>query len=159
LALFLNVVSASVLFILMLLTCVDVIGRYVFNSPLTGSIELTEMAVAAIVFTVFPIISWRGENVVVDLMDRFVSHRIAFIRTIVINLCTSAALLFVGQRIILLGNRSLSYGERSEYLSIPSGWMINFIGLMCWICALLVITVGIYRALVELRATNLLKIG
>ncbi|SEB19258.1 hypothetical protein SAMN02745729_1443, partial [Marinobacterium iners DSM 11526] len=34
LAFFLEVVASVVLFILMALTCVDVVGRYVFNSPL-----------------------------------------------------------------------------------------------------------------------------
>ncbi|MBP0050213.1 TRAP transporter small permease, partial [Marinobacterium sp. AK62] len=40
LAFFLEAVSALVLFGLMALTCVDVVGRYLFNSPLHGGTEL-----------------------------------------------------------------------------------------------------------------------
>ena len=36
--------AAILLFCLMALTTADVIGRYVFNSPLRGAFELTELA-------------------------------------------------------------------------------------------------------------------
>ena len=154
LALFLNGLAAITLFALMLITCVDVVGRYVFNSPLVGSTELTEMAVGIVVFSAFPIISWRRENIVVDILDNYVSPRLDFIRTIIINCVSAIALYFIGQRIILLGKRSLGYGEVSEYLAIPTGWMINFIGIMCWVTAFLLVTVGIYRSLKVLQISN-----
>ncbi|MEE9332389.1 MAG: TRAP transporter small permease [Methylophilaceae bacterium] len=154
LALFLNGLAAITLFALMLITCVDVIGRYVFNSPLVGSTELTEMAVGIVVFSTFPIISWRRENIVVDILDNYVSPKLDFIRTIIINCVSTIALYFIGQRIILLGKRSLGYGEVSEYLAIPTGWMINFIGIMCWVTAFLLVTVGIYRSLKVLQISN-----
>lgn len=146
LAFSLNVLASVTLFTLMLITCVDVVGRYVFNRPLTGSTELTEMAVGIVVFAVFPLISWRRENVVVDILDGFVPPLLDAIRTVIINIASAIALYFLGQRIMVLGNRSLSYGEVSEYLSIPTGWMINFISVMCWLTAFMLITIGIYRA-------------
>lgn len=145
LALLLNTVSGTVLFALMLVTCVDVVGRYVFNKPLTGSTELTEMALAIVVFSVLPIISWRGEHVVVDILDSFTPPILGFIRTILFNVAATLALYYVGRRIIVLGNRSLGYGEVSEYLSIPTGWIINFIGGICWLSAFLLLTLGSYR--------------
>ncbi len=146
LAFALKFLAGSTLFALMLTTCIDVIGRYVFNRPLTGSTELTEMAVGIIVFSVFPIICWREEHVVVDIFDRFVSPKVGFVRTILINICSAVGLIFVGYRIIVLGNRSLGYGEVSEYLAIPTGYMINFIGSMCWLSAFLLLMVSLYGA-------------
>ena len=146
LALSLNVLASVTLFTLMLITCVDVVGRYIFNKPLVGSTELTEIAVGIIVFAVFPIISWRREHVVVDILDNFISPLFDLIRSFLINIVSAIALYFLGQRIIVLGNRSLGYGEVSEYLAIPTGWMINYIGTMCWLTAILLITVGLYRA-------------
>lgn len=138
----------------MLITCVDVVGRYIFNSPLTGSTELTEIAVGIIVFSTFPIISWRREHIVVDILDGFFSSKMDFIRTILINTTSAVALYFLGQRIILLGKRSLGYGEVTEYLAIPTGWMIYFIGIMCWLTAVLLITVGIYHAYKNLKTSK-----
>ncbi len=136
---------------LMLITCIDVFGRYLFNNPLTGSTELTEIAVGIVIFSVFPIVSWRNDHVVVDILDHFFSRRVHMIRTIVINLLISVALVFLGQRIYVLGQRSLSYGEVTEYLAIPLGWMMIFIAIMCWVTALAVVTLGIVRAIAEFR--------
>ena len=77
-----------------------------------------------------------------------------FIRTIIINTTSAIALYFLGQRIILLGKRSLGYGEVSEYLAIPTGWMIYFIGAMCWLTAILLVTAGIFHAYTALKTSN-----
>ncbi|MDH3760578.1 MAG: TRAP transporter small permease [Gammaproteobacteria bacterium] len=149
--LFLHGVGAVTLLALMLITCVDVFGRYLFNNPLTGSTELTEIAVGIVIFSVLPVVSWRNDHVVVDILDHFFSRRIHMIRTIVINLLISVALVFLGQRIYVLGQRSLSYGEVTEYLEIPLGWMMIYIAVMCWITALAVVTLGVVRAIFEFR--------
>ena len=151
LVLFLHGVAAVTLLALMLITCVDVFGRYLFNNPLTGSTELTEIAVGIVIFSVFPIVSWRNDHVVVDILDHFFSRRVHMIRTIVINLLISVALVFLAQRIYVLGQRSLSYGEVTEYLAIPLGWMMIFIAVMCWVTALAVVTLGVVRAIAEFR--------
>ena len=135
----------------MLITCIDVFGRYLFNNPLTGSTEMTEIAVGIVIFSVLPIISWRNDHVVVDILDHFFSRRVHMIRTIVVNLLISVALAFLGQRIYVLGQRSLSYGEVTEYLAIPLGWMMFFIAVMCWVTAAAVVTLGIVRAIAEYR--------
>ncbi len=153
LVLFLRSISAFTLFALMLITCVDVVGRYVFNSPFTGSTELTEMAVGIIIFSILPIISWRNEHVVVDLLDPLVSPLVHMFRCMILNTLIAIALAFVGYRITILGARSLSYEEVTEYLEIPTGWMMNFIGVACWVTAIMVITIGIYRSYHEYRQT------
>ncbi len=157
LVLFLESISAITLFALMLITCVDVVGRYLFNHPLTGSIELTEMALAIVVFSILPIITWRNEHVVVDLLDRFVPQGLAMVRTTIFNTCIALALIFLGKRIHALATRSLSYGEVSEYLAIPMGWVMYFIAYTFWVSAFMVLTLGIYRAFREYRQQIILK--
>jgi TRAP-type C4-dicarboxylate transport system permease small subunit len=146
LVLFLQGLSAFTLLSLMMITVIDVVGRYVFNRPLTGSTELTEIAVGLVVFSVFPIITWRNEQVVVDILDGFVPPRLDFMRNLLFNLIVSGSLLFLGQRIWVLGQRSLSYEEMTEYLGIPSGWMMLFIAVSCWLAAAMTISLGNYRA-------------
>ena len=46
--------SALVLFALMAMTCIDVVGRYFFNSPLDGATELTQLMMGLIVFAILP---------------------------------------------------------------------------------------------------------
>ncbi|MCP4009411.1 MAG: TRAP transporter small permease [Proteobacteria bacterium] len=151
LAFLLNLTASVVLFLLMVVTCVDVFGRYVFSLPLSGSIELTEMALGILVFSVFPVNAWRNEHIVVDILDRYTPPVVHLVRTVALNVVAAIALYFVGKRILTLGNRSLSYGEESEYLAIPLGWTINFIGLMCWLSAIALLTLGIVKAIEHYR--------
>ena len=157
LVLFLQGIAAITLFALMMITCIDVVGRYVFNSPLTGSTELTEIAVGIVVFSVFPILSWRNEHVVVDILDGLFSARMHLIRSLLINLIVAISLYFLAGRIYVLGMRSLSYQEVTEYLHIPTGWMMIFFAVMCWLSAFMVITLGMWRSFkaYQLHLSNL----
>lgn len=71
----LEAISVIFLFSLMLLTCLDVGGRYLFNNAIDGSIELTQIGLAILVFAALPIITWRGGHIVVDLIDGFISQK------------------------------------------------------------------------------------
>ena len=155
LVLFLESLSALTLMALMLITCVDVAGRYLFNNPLTGSTELTEMALAIVVFSVLPIISWRNDHVVVDLLDRFVPPVLNMLRTWLFNIAIAVALVYLGKRVKVLAERSISYEEVSEYLAIPLGWIMSFIAYACWTTALALLTLGLYRAFREYRRDTL----
>jgi TRAP-type C4-dicarboxylate transport system permease small subunit len=62
-------IAAVVLFALMLLTCVDVVGRYFLSRPVFGAFELTEMALAALIFAGLPLVTLRNEHVTVDVLD------------------------------------------------------------------------------------------
>ena len=60
--------AALLLLVLVLITCVDVVGRYVLNAPLTGAFEMTELLLVALVFTALPLATERREHVEVDLL-------------------------------------------------------------------------------------------
>jgi TRAP-type C4-dicarboxylate transport system permease small subunit len=55
---------------LMAYTVADVILRYIFNRPFSGSIEITEFAMAAIVFLGIAYCGWTGGHVAVDILER-----------------------------------------------------------------------------------------
>ncbi len=65
----LSVFAAIVLFVLMALTCADVVGRYFFDLPIFGAFEITEMLLAALIFGGLPLVTLRSEHVTVDLLD------------------------------------------------------------------------------------------
>ena len=45
-----NGIAAVILFLLMLLSFIDVVGRDVFDAPLPGGFEITEIMMAALIF-------------------------------------------------------------------------------------------------------------
>lgn len=67
---FVTRVAATLLMLLMLLTCADVAARYLFNSPIHGGFELTETMMAALIFAGLPLVTLKGEHVTVDLFDQ-----------------------------------------------------------------------------------------
>ena len=72
----LGAISGTVLFLMMMITAVDVVGRYVFNKPLAGGFEVTEMMLAALIYCGLPLVSQRREHIVIDTFDPLMSARV-----------------------------------------------------------------------------------
>jgi TRAP-type C4-dicarboxylate transport system permease small subunit len=64
---FLGHISSAGLALLMFLTVVDVLGRYLFNRPVTGTFELTEMSMVLIVFLALGLAQHHQEHISLDL--------------------------------------------------------------------------------------------
>ena len=59
-----------VVVLLMVYTVVDVLMRKLLNRPFSGSLEITEFAMALIVFLGIAYCGWIGGHVAVDILDR-----------------------------------------------------------------------------------------
>ncbi len=143
LALLPSLLAATVLFLLMAMTFFDVILRSVANDPIESATELTRLFMAIMVFSALPVISWRGEHIVVDLLDPLFSRGMARIRDVVVNLLGGALLLWPAWRVWALADRARSYGDVTEYLNIPQFYIAYFIALMTFITALALLARGI----------------
>lgn len=62
------VVGMLSIFILLILTVADVVGRFVFNHPIPGTFELTKILFAVSVFFSLPVSQYRGENLSITLL-------------------------------------------------------------------------------------------
>lgn len=133
LAFFLELISAIVLFLLMALTCIDVVGRYFFSHPLVGATELTEIGLALVIFSVMPIITWRSTHIVVDLIDMIASLKLLKILAWFSTLLIASSFYFVAIRIFELGTRNLHRGIVTDFLHLPIGYFIQAIALFSWI--------------------------
>lgn len=143
----LEVVAASVLFLLMLITCLDVAGRYLFNIPVPGATELTRLGLALMVFAAMPVVTYRGGHIVVDLLDNVLGQTVLKVLGLVSALIISSSMYFLGVRIFELGERSIQRGVVTEFLGMPSGYISEYIAIMSWLTAAAVITLGVYRTL------------
>jgi TRAP-type C4-dicarboxylate transport system permease small subunit len=81
-----------VLMLLMGYTVLDVVLRYGFNRPFSGSLELTEFAMSAIVFLGIAYCGWIGGHVAVDILERPLEH--PALRFVPVILTFVSALLF-----------------------------------------------------------------
>lgn len=86
--------TAVLLVAMVLLTTVDVIGRYFFDHPLQGAFELTELAMGAMIFASLPLVTLRRQHVTVDLLAHALPRRAARLQALLVDLvvavCTGA---------------------------------------------------------------------
>jgi len=119
----LGALSALLMFCLMLLTCVDVIGRYFFNKPVTGGFELTEFLLAALIFAGLPLVTLRGDHITVDLFDAITPERLFRIQHVAATLVSAACTAYLAWRLWGRADALARAGETTSELGIPLAWL------------------------------------
>ncbi|WP_077001632.1 TRAP transporter small permease [Variovorax sp. KK3] len=127
--------AAVLLFALMLLTFVDVAGRNLFNKPLTGASELTEILLALVIFLMLPQVARRNEHIVIDLIDQICSDTVR--RALDAFACVLGAIMFalIAWQSWILANRAMGYGDSTAALQIPVGPILYGLAVMAGIVA------------------------
>ena len=105
----LKIIAMGILFIMMLLTATDVIGRYVFNRPLTGAIEIVEFMMAVMVAFGIAYCALKDGHVSVDLVVMHFSRKT---QAVIESITSCAALVFF----ILITWQNVIYIQ-DQYLS------------------------------------------
>jgi len=114
----LGVIGAAVLFAMMILTTTDVVLRYVFNAPLRGAFELTELMLVVLIFSGLPLVSHNDKHVTMDVIDRFLTERLRKGLAAVIHLIFSAALIAIGWLVWGKAGRLAQTGDTTADLHI-----------------------------------------
>ena len=78
---------------MVIVTCIDVIGRYFFAAPLLGAHEMITLAMGIMIYLGMPLVTASREHLVVDLAGSVLSPNGKRIQQIVVN--AIAALTFI----------------------------------------------------------------
>jgi TRAP-type C4-dicarboxylate transport system permease small subunit len=114
----------------MLVTAVDVIGRYLFNKPLAGGFELTEMMLAALIYCGLPLVSKRREHIVIDTFDAFMSRAVKRFFDIFADVVCFLTLSGIGYLIFRRAARVAEYGDTTSVLKLPLAPVAYLMGVM-----------------------------
>ncbi|MGF7159277.1 TRAP-type C4-dicarboxylate transport system permease small subunit [Rhodoligotrophos appendicifer] len=131
-----GIIASAFLFLMMMITLVDVIGRQVFNHPIAGGTEITEITLVVITFLVYPIIAFRRKHITVDIVDTVLGPRARMVQRVVTGLLGAFIFACLAWRLWILGDRSASYGDTTAYLLIPIGPVFWFMSIMSALTAL-----------------------
>lgn len=123
----LEALAALLLFLLMMITVVDVIGRYFFNKPLPGSVEISSIVLALLVFAALPLVSRRREHITVDLLTLAPGSTLSRISRGLAIFFTSTCSAWIAAQVWLLANDLAAHGDRSLFLGIPNAPVAYFI--------------------------------
>lgn len=114
-------VAALLVFGMMLVTVIDVAGRYLFAAPLPGAFEVTEITLAIVIFLGLPLVCFEDGHISVSLITerlRGVARRLQSAGAALIG---GATLALVAWRIYEHGAQLASYGDVTIFLRLPKG--------------------------------------
>lgn len=112
-------ICSLLLLVMMMVTVADVIGRYLFNSPLSGGTEITALLLSSVIFIGLTGVCLDDEHVTVDLILDHLPGFVQPVRQVLIRLVSSAMLGVIAWRILVHGQGMGAYGERTVSLHIP----------------------------------------
>jgi TRAP-type C4-dicarboxylate transport system permease small subunit len=115
----LGAVAAAILFGMMAVTAIDVFGRYLFNSPLQGGYELTQLLMASLIFAALPSVTRRGEHITVGLFENTFTGWLRVFRDGIIAAVIMICSAYLAWRLYVLAGRFSAFGDTTATSRIP----------------------------------------
>jgi TRAP-type C4-dicarboxylate transport system permease small subunit len=116
---FLGSIGAGALVVLMLVTGVDVVGRYVFNRPLMGAYELSELALAVVILLGWAYTQSVKGHIDIDILYNRFPRPVKTVLDFFVPLLSLLLFSFIAWHGILFVIDSLGWHETSEMIDIP----------------------------------------
>lgn len=132
-----------ILIALILITVVSILGRALFNTPISGNFELVEMGCAIAIFAFLPYCHLVRGNVVVEFFTAKANPRLKALLDLVGNGIYTGIAGLLTWRVTLGGIELKTYGESTMVLAVPV-WPA-FIPIVC--CLVLLTLVCSYSVL------------
>ena len=114
---------------MMLLTFADVVARYLFNRPLRGAFEVTELMLLVLIFAGLPLVSFADEHAVMDFIDRLTGPRGTRIVERAVQLLNAAFMFLLCRLVWLKANTIWAYRDATDVLRIVYGPFVYFMAL------------------------------
>ena len=118
--------GALVLIALMLVTCLDVFGRYFFSNPLHGGHVIVQILVSILVFLGISLLVRDDEFIKVELVNRHLSERARTQRDRLVAIVITVFLVLLSGQLIWQSFYFSNNGEYFESIRIPVSWVAIF---------------------------------
>ena len=126
----LGAAASAILFVLMLITFADVVARYLFNFPLRGAFEITELMLLVLIFAGLPLVSHADEHVTMDFIDHMLPAASLRLLQRAVHAMCAAILFFLAWLVWQKAAKISSYGDTTDVLRITVGPFVYFMSLM-----------------------------
>jgi TRAP-type C4-dicarboxylate transport system permease small subunit len=133
----LGVAASAILFAMMVLTVVDVVARYVFNRPLAGAFEVTELLLLVLIFAGLPLVSYADEQVTMDFIDRLLPARGQGGLARGVHVVSAAIMGLLAWLVWLKADRIWGYRDATDVLRIVYGPFVYFMAVMIGLTGLI----------------------
>jgi TRAP-type C4-dicarboxylate transport system permease small subunit len=126
----LGIAASALLLCLMLLTFADVVARYLFNRPIRGAFEVTELLLLVLIFAGLPLVSQADEHVTMDFVDRLLPAAALAALVRVVHALIAAIFFFLTWQVLIKAGRISGYGDTTDVLRIAVGPFVYFMAAM-----------------------------
>jgi TRAP-type transport system small permease protein len=141
----LGVAASAILFAMMLLTFADVVGRYVFNRPVQGAFEVTELMLVVLIFAGLPLVSYADEHVTMDFIDRLLAPAGRARLQRAMHVVIAAIMAFLTWLVWLKADRIWAYRDATDVLRIVYGPFVYFMAVMIGLTGLIHLSKALRR--------------
>jgi len=133
----LGVAASAILLAMMLLTVVDVVGRYILKRPVRGAFEVTELMLLVLIFAGLPLVSFSDEHAVMDFIDRVLGPGARRALERVVHLACAAFLALLTWLTWLKADRIWAYRDATDVLRIVYGPFVYFMAITLGLASLI----------------------
>ena len=128
----LSYLGAFALFTMMCLTTVDVVGRYLFNRPITGVFELTEYLVLILIFSFIGYTQSQKGHVAVDILLPLLPQKLKKLTDVGNHLVCLVLMGLITWMGVVKALELRAVGEASPNLQIPAYPFASYLVLGCF---------------------------
>jgi TRAP-type C4-dicarboxylate transport system permease small subunit len=125
----LGIAASAILLLMMLLTVVDVVARYVFSRPVRGAFEVTELMLVVLIFAGLPLVSFSEEHAVMDFIDRVTGPRAQRRLRRGVEVASAAFMFLLAWLTWLKADRIAAYRDATDVLRILYGPFVYFMAI------------------------------
>lgn len=111
--------SSIVLMLMMLLTFVDVIGRYLLNKPVFGAAEMISTLLAFTIFAGLGLVNARDSHITVDLLEPFWQKSFPRLQTLLTRLASLLAMALIVFVLVEQAIEAAAVGSMTVVLELP----------------------------------------
>ena len=129
-------VGGYVLLGMMLLTTCDVIGRYIFNSPITGAYEITEVMMVTVIFLFIGYTQAERGHISIDLVIRLLPKKVRTTIDIITHLLSLFIIILIAWMNILRCLELMRRNEVTAILYIPVSPFVLILAIGCLVYAI-----------------------
>ena len=145
-------ISSVVIFVMMVLTFVDVIGRYVFHSPIFGGTEIISALLALTIFSGLGVINARDEHITVELLDeRFRRILTPVVYEIIIQTFSVVAMTLVAAVLFEHAWEAYKVKKLTEVLEMPVFYVSSIVAVFAVVSVVSQIT-GVVLKILDVAA-------
>jgi len=134
----LGLMSSLPLALIVVLTFLDVFARYLISSPIRGSLEIIQYAMALSIFAALPLVTRHRGHVTVSLIDSALSASVMRWKTVVCDLISLLALVLISWRLWVYAGESVEQNTQTIVLALPQGPLVYVLALFAVLTSLLV---------------------